>query len=136
MPNDFAHETDDEDGMYFGYSEKSIFGNMYIQSYDHLAPAHCNESITGASVTSEIQNANGKAAWGRVDAWDGYGREGWEWPDNWQDIKCSKEGTPPPASVYALCAEKNGNSVIICINEMTDNPQLAKEIFETFRWMK
>jgi hypothetical protein len=38
------------------------------------------------------------------------------------------------AAVYALCSEKDGKTVVICISQMTDNREQAKEIFETFRW--
>jgi hypothetical protein len=37
-------------------------------------------------------------------------------------------------SAYAFCAEKDGKAVAICIQQMTDNEAMAKEIFETFRW--
>jgi hypothetical protein len=37
-------------------------------------------------------------------------------------------------SAYAFCAEKDGRAVAICIQQMTDDEQQAKEIFESFRW--
>lgn len=37
---------------------------------------------------------------------------------------------------YSLCSEKDGKTVVICISQMTDNPQLAEDIFKTFRWTK
>lgn len=37
-------------------------------------------------------------------------------------------------SAYALCSEKNGKTVVICISQVTDDPDLAEQIFETFRW--
>ena len=36
--------------------------------------------------------------------------------------------------VYALCSEKDGKTVVICISQMKDDPELAKQIFETFKW--
>jgi len=39
-------------------------------------------------------------------------------------------------SAYALCSEKDGKRVVVCIQQMTDNPKLAEEIFSTFRWAK
>lgn len=39
-------------------------------------------------------------------------------------------------AAFALCSEGNGKTVLVCITQMTDNPDLAKEIFETFRWTK
>jgi len=35
---------------------------------------------------------------------------------------------------YALCSEKDGKRVVVCIQQMTDNPALAEEIFSTFKW--
>ncbi|MDD4319841.1 MAG: hypothetical protein PHW10_05990 [Candidatus Peribacteraceae bacterium] len=35
---------------------------------------------------------------------------------------------------YALCSEKDGKTVLICVTQVIDNPDLAKQIFETFRW--
>ena len=37
-------------------------------------------------------------------------------------------------SAYAFCAEKNGKAVAICIQQMTDDEAMAKQIFESFRW--
>jgi hypothetical protein len=37
-------------------------------------------------------------------------------------------------SAYALCSEKNGKTIVICVSQVTDNPDFAKQIFETFRW--
>lgn len=36
--------------------------------------------------------------------------------------------------MYGFCSEKDGKTVVICISQMTDDPDLAKQIFETFRW--
>ncbi len=37
-------------------------------------------------------------------------------------------------SAYAFCSSKNQQTVVICINQMTDDQELAKEIFKTFKW--
>jgi hypothetical protein len=39
-------------------------------------------------------------------------------------------------AAYALCSEKDGKTVVICISQMQDDPKLAQEIFETFRWVE
>lgn len=96
----------------------------------------CSPTITGTSKTQLISLESGSASWGRMDAWDGNGEEGWAFPQGWEEMPCKKEGIPPPNEVYVLCAEKNGKTVMVCINQMTDNPKQAKEIFETFRWTK
>jgi len=35
---------------------------------------------------------------------------------------------------YAFCSERDSKQVVICISQVTDNPELAEEIFKTFRW--
>lgn len=41
------------------------------------------------------------------------------------------------AATYALCSEKkNSMTVFICMNQLTDNPEMAKQIFESFRWTR
>lgn len=40
----------------------------------------------------------------------------------------------PATSSYAFCAKKGEKAVAICLQQMTDNPDLAEEIFRTFRW--
>ncbi len=37
-------------------------------------------------------------------------------------------------SAYALCSERDGKTVVICLSQMTDDPKMAEEIFSTFRW--
>jgi len=37
-------------------------------------------------------------------------------------------------SAYAFCAERDGKAVAICVQQMTDDEALAKQIFESFRW--
>ena len=95
----------------------------------------CSRHITGASQTKSLPKADGMAAWGRVDYWDNHELEGWEYQE-WNDVVCTYAGNPGPKAVYALCSEKDDKTIVICINQMSDNPSLAKQIFETFRWTK
>ena len=92
----------------------------------------CVPSLTGTSQVTSVPNANEKAEWGSVDIWKSLERNGWDPPYDPQNVVC----TPATKNVYAFCSEKDGKTVVICINQMTDNPALAKEIFETFRWTK
>jgi hypothetical protein len=120
--------------VYSTNAEVTPSENRYrIQPY-HRQNVPCFPSLTGASDTKPLVAGNGKSTWGRVNYRDGYGGEGWQYPYDPKNIVCKIEGTPPPASVYALCSEKDGKTVVICISQMTDNPQLAEEIFKTFRW--
>jgi hypothetical protein len=90
--------------------------------------SNCSKETIGISKIKYKEEDN--VIWGRVDAWDGQGIEGWE-----PSMDLSKVVCKPSATVtFALCAEKNGKTVVVCINQMTDNPDQAKQIFETFRW--
>lgn len=37
---------------------------------------------------------------------------------------------------YVLCSEHEDKTIRVEVNQITDNPQLAEEIFSTFRWTK
>jgi hypothetical protein len=89
----------------------------------------CSIAITGASKMTELTGINGKAEWGKADLQELEKQEGYIAPFNTENVKCG--GAP---HVYALCSRKNDRTVVICINQQQDNPELAKQIFETFRW--
>lgn len=42
----------------------------------------------------------------------------------------------PITSSYVLCSENNDRAVLVCINQVQDNPAIAEEIFSTFHWTK
>jgi hypothetical protein len=96
----------------------------------------CIPILTGVSQLSRTLESGGTITWGRVDAWDGFGIEGWEFPYDLHQIICRYDGTPRPNAVFALCAERNHQTVVICISQVERNDSLAKQIFETFRWTK
>lgn len=94
--------------------------------------SQCSPSTLGASSAQSLTDANGTTTWGKVDYYDIY----WtgDFPHEFDPNLCkplSSEGV-----AYALCSEKDGKRVLICISQMTDNPKLAEEIFRTFRWEK
>ena len=104
----------------------------------------CSPSLTGASQTERLAHANGKAEWGRLD-WTQWRRIDKAYPDALCQVplehcgdvdEWSYEGCQKGQAAYALCSEKDGKTVVICISQMTDNPEQAKEIFETFRWTR
>ena len=79
----------------------------------------------GASKVLNIGDEN--KIWGKVDFFDMYGND--------------HEGPAPDCrpfvngSAYVMCSEKNGKQVIICVSQATDNPEMAKQIFESFKWL-
>lgn len=106
-----------------------------VHIYPPRSRKKCSPLTIGVGTLKE-QAGDFFAFWGRSDLWDGRGQEGWEFPQNWESIVCKKEGSPMPKEVYGFCAEKNGKTVVICLNLMKDNPQLAEEIFSSFQWLK
>lgn len=116
---------------YFGYSNNQTSGVSTVELHPLSQP--CSPSTIGSSHVKQLPDANEGAEWGLVDVWDKFG-EG-DIPD-WKHVVCKKDGTPPPTAVYALCTEKNGKTVMVCIDEITDNPTLAEQIFSSFRWMQ
>jgi hypothetical protein len=66
--------------------------------------------------------------WGRVDFWDNR-YDGMDIQDEYPFCR-----PPSKGNAYAFCAEKGGKAVAICIQQMTDDEAMAKQIFESFRW--
>lgn len=97
----------------------------------------CSPSLTGTSQLVPLTRANGEAMWGRVKRAS---------PFTHPQPSCQPpllnahengnplDGTAKYGSAYLLCSEKNGKSVMICLTQTSDTPQLAEEIFSTFRW--
>ncbi len=128
IPSDFVDRKADQKTTFFGYANTSITGDVLIKIID--SNSSCSPSLTGASQTEQLPNANGKAEWGKVDYFDIYYTG--DFP-NMQEPLCRPIVS---GAGYALCSEKDGKTVVICISQMTDNSKQAKEIFETFRWTK
>ena len=91
----------------------------------------CSPSLTGATETTPLLHANGKAEWGRANWKELQKQEGYIPPFNTENIKCGG-GT----NDYAFCSQKDGKTVVICIKQQRDNPELAKQIFDSFKWTK
>lgn len=97
----------------------------------------------GIQVPLTLDVGGGTAEWGRVDFWDTWGSEGGVPMD--QLPACEplqvKDHLSLPLDtttnvVYAFCSEKDEKAVIICIQQATNNPALAEEIFRSFRWLE
>lgn len=128
-------------GPFFGSKlDTSIdppFGRRAVGIKVHHLESSCSPSLTGASQTEPLTAANGKAGWGKVDLFDDLNFESGDGAYGpLRDVVCRNMPGSGLAAVYALCSEKDGKTVVICISQMTDNPEQAKEIFETFRWTR
>lgn len=102
----------------------------------------CSETITGASSTQPLAKTNREILWGKVDAYDRIrpdfppGSEPFCKPPVLQWDYNNAEGAMRLSNdaAYALCSTKNGKTVVVCVEQVTDNPKLAEEIFSTFKW--
>ncbi len=106
----------------------------------------CSPSLTGASEMIPVSGENGppasadserasKTVWGKVDYWDRFNSEHGVGGGIDERVVCTNYGIPIYPAIYGLCAEKDGKTVVICINQMTDDKEMAQKIFETFRWL-
>lgn len=106
--------------------EKPIFmSGMSMKRIDD----NCSTTITGASQMIDIPNTRGATSWGKFDyefSPDPKIGEG--------QFYCAPFSSTP--HLYVLCSEKDKKTVLICVSQATDNPDLARKIFETFRWTK
>lgn len=83
-----------------------------------------NCDLLGASNTRSIASG----VWGLIDFWSNR--------EHVMDLQNEYPVCRPPSSgiAYAFCAEKDGKAVAICIQQMTDDEDIARKIFESFRW--
>lgn len=141
MPN----KSPSADQIFFG-NIKLLTNNIgteydiYLYTGDNISS--CSTSITGASTTTLLSETRGDTIWGKVDAYD-YPNP--DFPPDTQprcrppilkwDVDMVKGVTRlSDDAAYVLCSEKDGKTVLICVSQVTDNPDLARKIFETFRW--
>jgi hypothetical protein len=131
-PLGFGHAGMDPSGQYyyFGYPDNDETGLSLIEMHEEN-PTSCSPELTGASKVSSLSDGKEKIEWGRVDFFEKYGGNGWIDYDGTRPL-CAQ----PDSAVqrYTLCSEKGGKTIVVCIYQMKDDPELAKKIFETFRW--
>jgi|GEM_PF-5022948 len=51
------------------------------------------------------------------------------------DIEVSEGTCITSSSTYAFCSQSGNRTVFVCLMQQTDNPDLAQQIFSTFRWL-
>lgn len=127
-----------------------FFGNMKaagetpVDSFDVLLlgedPPKCDAWNLAITNPKQTLSPGAPSVWGKVDYWDTGVNEGVDTipstlcspPRLWSEEWYIRE--PGQFAAYALCSEKDGKRVVVCVQQMTDNPELAEEIFSTFRW--
>lgn len=101
-------------------------GSMLIEVLHPSQPAACRKKMGVMNPQTRTQD-RAKVLQGRIDFFEIFGHD----YERENEPYCrAYEG----GAGYALCSEKDGKMVLICISQVTDNPQLAEEIFRTFRW--
>lgn len=133
VPNGFGYSelAPSHEYYYFGYPD----GNQWnLETIDLYYPinSHCTSTLTGASQVNPISNTNG--AWGKVDFFKQFTSEGGMIDYEGERPLCAQPG--PTTFRYVFCSQRGERTVVVCINQMTDNPALAEQIFSTFRWTK
>lgn len=126
--------VDDVDNFIISYpadypKEKPIFMNDMSMN---RSTEPCSAALTGVSQTSLLDETEG--GWGRVDFFEMY-----DSGHGYLDYEGERPFCAQPSSAvsrYAFCSQKDGKTVVICISQMTDNPELAEEIFSTFKWLE
>jgi len=103
---------------------KSPENTDYIRA-DIYSIASCSPSVIGASQTQVLPAVGRNTIWGKVD-----------YPLDYELNPLVPDCRPykPVSASYILCAEKDGRRVAVCVMQVTDNPELAEQIFKTFRW--
>lgn len=141
VPFSEKYERADGSISWINYNDNTISrksGDILLEMYHFVdQQKSCSPLITGVTNLSSLPNTNG--GWGRVDAFDardikGGWPEGYELPESIFTILCTNSGLPITTKTYAFCSEKNSKTVVICINPIKDDPEMAKQIFESFRW--
>lgn len=125
----YAERAPSDEYFYFGYPDTNPSGLRAVEIYDFNK---CPNLGISQLQFSKSQNAS----WGRIDAWDTSNIPGFETSDELWDSPCKNIGYPESHTIYAFCAEKDGKAVAICIQQMTDDEEMAKQIFESFRWIR
>ncbi len=123
-------------GPGFFNSKDGISGNVYLLNQG------CSSALTGTDNMQELSGTEGKTIWGRFV--DSEMAVAGSWPEALcrrppHHGNCAGHSEPfeycnDGSRVYALCSEKDGKTVVICLTQMTDDPDIAKKIFESFRW--
>lgn len=128
IPSKAWTERNSPSGEKIGFATYSIFERKPNPSDFQVTvelTENCSERFTG--VSESINSMIG--FWGKNDFFERMKN----------DYIPGEEPTCRPPSggaSYVFCAEKDNKSVLICVNQQTDNPALAEEIFKTFRWTK
>lgn len=139
---DWMTYVDDIDHFHISYpadypEKKPVFmSEMSIERPE----SSCSSDHIGALEVKEIQAMGDTTLWAKMPLLSAY--------DRFQNTFCHP--APPDCTdtelftgtcetdyaMYAFCSEQGEKIVAICLSQITDDPEMAEEIFKTFRWVK
>jgi hypothetical protein len=146
VPNDFAFSeyAPSRNYYYFGYPKGNIRELTTIEIYSNFSS--CTPFGLGVSDLKEREVEGTKVWTGLVDGYDVgimYDYAGHQVPPcvppdlgfrvTPGDYGDGMERSDASAA-YALCSEKDGKRVVVCVQQMMDDPEMAEAIFSTFKW--
>jgi hypothetical protein len=132
-PPELSKKISRDDGSiaFINFNNNTPFhkpGDFMVELYSDSK--NCN--YLGTSNTKLKKGQNITYAWGKIDAYENLGVG--EAADVKQDPICMPDGEEGAA--YIFCSQKDNKRVAICISQTKDDPELAEQIFSTFRWIK
>lgn len=133
----FTEEILREDGSrafltYDSFATKRNSEDIAVYIYP-LQQEACSRDITGSSNLRELVGQD-NIVWGEVDIWKEIGFEGFDDYAALASVKCYRDDFSDHEFIYTMCSQKDERTVVICITQQKNNPQLAEEIFRTFKW--
>lgn len=136
LPPELIFQANGKAGQVFdtwNVNKSSTLKDYSVEFYN--SGTNCSPTTLGVSKPTDISTADTKTLWGKVDFWKIYGgAQGYIDYDGPHPI-CN-EGNGENGAAYALCSEKDGKTVLICISQVSDNPGIATQIFDSFKWTK
>ena len=124
VPLGYSYSELSPDGkyFYFGYPATNQDG---LGSIEFHTLSSCTQM--GVTTPATTMQESARILEGKIDFFDTYGHD---YEPLLEPVCRPLEG----GAGYALCSEYKGKFIVVCIIQRTDNPALAKQIFETFRW--
>ncbi len=122
-----------EDKSASDYYIEIYYDGSFSPIFEGSSMDSCDSMIIGIPLPEvEYRKDDEYFIWGKVDLM----QDGSIYPPSCasHSMYPEKDHSPHKFS-YALCSDKGEKTVFICIKQVTDNPELAEQIFDTFRWI-
>lgn len=138
LPQSFNQRIERPDGSlaFINFNNNTVHREPGDQLLEAYKPSESCSYIGGKYIVDKHEPDGSFISWGKVTD---------EWDNGSPAVNCllvnGYDKTPLPgkeyySSAYALCAHKDTKNVFICISQVKDNPDIAKQIFDSFAWTK